>query len=159
MEANPEAEDADFSLLAHELFEQFARLGHNIRPDTRNFTRGEAGVIRTLHLAENAGEHGLTPTQIAERSYLSSARTANVLRALESKGWIRREHDTADRRRVTVTLTAIGEKERARRRAQMDTEAGEFLRRLGARDASEAIRILKRCNEILGTCTERSEAE
>lgn len=159
MEANSAAEDADFSLLAHELFEQFARLGHSVRPDTRNFTRGEAGVIRTLHLADDAGEHGLTPTQIAERSYLSSARTANVLRALESKGWIRREHDTADRRRVTVTLTETGEEERARRRDQMDAEAGEFLRQLGAHDASEAIRILKRCNEILSTRTERSETE
>lgn len=159
MEAGSAAENADFILLAHELFEQFARLGHSVRPDTRNFTRGEAGVIRTLHLADDAGEHGLTPTQIAERSYLSSARTANVLRALESKGWIRREHDTADRRRVTVTLTKIGEKERARRRAQMDAEAGEFLRQLGAQDASEAIRILKRCNEILNTRTERSKAE
>lgn len=159
MEAGSAAENADFSLLAHELFEQFARLGHSVRPDTRNFTRGEAGVIRTLHLADDAGEHGLTPTQIAERSYLSSARTANVLRSLENKGWIRREHETADRRRVTVTLTEAGEEERARRRAQMDTEAGEFLRQLGARDASEAIRILKRCNEILNTRTERSEAE
>lgn len=159
MEAGSAAENADFSLLAHELFEQFARLGHSVRPDTRNFTRGEAGVIRTLHLADDAGEHGLTPTQIAERSYLSSARTANVLRALESKGWIRREHDTADRRRVTVTLTEAGEEERARRRALMDAEAGEFLRQLGAHDASEAIRILKRCNEILSTRTERSEAE
>ena len=159
MEAGSAAENADFILLAHELFEQFARLGHSVRPDTRNFTRGEAGVIRTLHLADNAGEHGLTPTQIAERSYLSSARTANVLRALESKGWIRREHDTADRRRVTVTLTEAGEEERARRRAQMDAEAGEFLRQLGAQDASEAIRILKRCNEILSTRTERSKAE
>lgn len=159
MEAGSAAENADFILLAHELFEQFARLGHSVRPDTRNFTRGEAGVIRTLHLADDAGEHGLTPTQIAERSYLSSARTANVLRALESKGWIRREHDTADRRRVTVTLTEAGEEERARRRAQMDAEAGEFLRQLGAQDASEAIRILKRCNEILNTRTERSEAE
>ena len=142
MEANSAAEDADFSLLAHELFEQFARLGHSVRPDTRNFTRGEAGVIRTLHLADEAGERALTPTQIAERSYLSSARTANVLRALEGKGWIRREHDTADRRR-----------------AQMDAEAGEFLRQLGACDASEAIRILKRCNEILNTRIERSETE
>lgn len=159
MEANSAAEDADFSLLAHELFEQFARLGHSVRPDTRNFTRGEAGVIRTLHLADEAGEHALTPTQIAERSYLSSARTANVLRSLENKGWIRREHDTADRRRVTVTLTEAGEEERTRRRAQMDAEAGEFLRQLGARDASEAIRILKRCNEILNTRIERSEAE
>lgn len=94
--------------LARQLFEQFAQLGRNIHPNAQNFTRGEAGVIRTLHLADLAGEPTLTPTQIAERSHLSTARTANVLRALEEKGWISREHDTADRRRVTVTLTPQG---------------------------------------------------
>ena len=101
----------------------------------------------------------LTPSALADRAWVSSARVANICRSLEEKGWIVRKHSSEDRRRVTVTLTEAGEEERARRRAQMDAEAGEFLRQLGARDASEAIRILKRCNEILNTRTERSEAE
>ena len=143
----PSPELAD---LARQLFEQFAQLGRNIHPNAQNFTRGEAGVIRTLHLADLAGEPTLTPTQIAERSHLSTARTANVLRALEEKGWISREHDTADRRRVTVTLTPKGESERSRRRKEMDDRAADFLGKLGAEDAHEAIRILARCNEILG---------
>ncbi len=135
--------------LARELFEEFAHLGHAIRPDMRNATRGEMAVIRTLHLAVEAGELPITPGLIAERAHLSTARTANVLRALEEKGWIVREHATDDRRRVTVTLTEAGEAERARRKSEFESHAVEFLARLGEEDTREAIRILKRCNQIV----------
>ena len=50
---------------------------------------------------------------------------------------------------VTVTLTEQGETERARCRAEFDRRGAEFLRELGDEDAREALRILKRCNEIL----------
>ena len=137
--------------LTHELFEQFAHLRRSMHPSARNSMRGEMAVIRALHLADLAGEGALTPSQIAERSHLTPARVANVLRALEDKGWIVRSHDTQDRRRVTVTLTTCGEAERARRRAKFDKQGAEFLRKLGDKDAREALRILKRCNEILAS--------
>ena len=137
--------------LTHELFEQFAHLRRGMHPSARNSMRGEMAVVRALHLADLAGEGALTPSQIAERSYLSPARVANVLRALEDKGWIARTHDTQDRRRVTVTLTVRGEAERAQRRANFDARGADFLRKLGEQDAREALRILKRCNEILAS--------
>ena len=137
--------------LTHELFEQLARLRRGMHPSTRNSMRGEMAVIRALHLAELTEEPPLTPSQIAECSHLSPARVANVLRALEDKGWIERSHNTEDRRRVTVTLTEQGEAERARRRAEFDAHGAEFLRELGEQDVREALRILKRCNEIVST--------
>lgn len=135
--------------LAHELFEEFAHLGHGIKPNMRNATRGEMGVIRTLHLADEAGEPPLTPSVIADRSRLTAARVANVLRSLEEKGWVVREHATDDRRRVTVKLTEAGDAERARRRAEFEKAGAAFLSRLGEEDTREAIRILKRCNQII----------
>ena len=149
--------------LSRELFEQLARMRRGMHPSARNSMRGEVAVIRALHLAELAGEADPTPSQIAECSHLSPARVANVLRALEDKGWITRSHDTQDRRRVTVTLTEQGETERARRRAEFDRRGAEFLRELGEQDAREALRILKRCNEILNkhdpTETEGGDAD
>lgn len=135
--------------LARELFEEFARLGHGIKPSMRNATRGEMGVIRTLHLADEAGESPLAPSVIADRSRLTAARVANVLRSLEEKGWVVREHATDDRRRVTVKLTEAGDAERARRRAEFEQAGAAFLSRLGEEDTREAIRILKRCNQII----------
>ena len=148
METIPPSQ-GDLHALAHELFEQFAHLGHGIHPDMRNAAHGEMAVIRTIHLAIEQGEPALTPGAIAERSHLSSARTANVLRSLEEKGWVSREHDTNDRRRVIVTLTPAGEAERLRRRREFESQAEAFLSRLGEADTREAIRILKRCNQIL----------
>ena len=135
--------------LSHELFEQLARMRRGMHPSARNSMRGEMAVIRALHLADVAGEADPTPSQIAECSHLRPARVAHVLRALDDKGWSSRSHDTQDRRRVTVTLTEQGETERARRRAEFDRRGAEFLRELGEQDAREALRILKRCNEIL----------
>lgn len=144
--------------LARELFEEFAHLGHAIRPDMRNIARGEMAVVRTLHLAVEAGELPITPSVIAERAHLSTARTANVLRSLEEKGWIRREHATDDRRRVTVVLTDEGEAVRVSRREEFEGHAAAFLARLGEEDTREAIRILKRCNQIVKEYHEEEDA-
>ena len=133
------------SVLAHDLFEQFARLGRNTRPDMRNATRGEMGVIRMLH--EEGGP--LTPSQISDRACISPARVANVLRALEEKGWVAREHSTEDRRRVTVTLTEAGDAERRRCRKEFETHTQAFLAKLGERDTRDAIRVLAHANQIL----------
>ncbi len=155
MEANIEPTDEQRALM-HELFGQLFHFSHSIKPDFRNATRGEMAVILMLHLAEEAGDPPLTPSVIAERAHLTSARTANVLRTLEEKGWIVREHATDDRRRVTVTLTEAGDAERKRRRRDFEEHAAAFIARLGEDDAREAIRILKRCNEIVED--ERKEA-
>ena len=141
MEGNSE----DFRALAQEVLEEFGALGRRMGSRMQNARRGEHGVIHALACSASP----LTPSELATLGHLSSARVANVLRALEEKGWITRSHDTQDRRRVTVTLTEQGEAERARRRAEFDRQGAKFLRELGDEDAREALRILKRCNEIL----------
>ncbi len=128
-----------------EIFEQLAHLGHALRPDMRNATRGEAAVIMTLHTADSP----LTPTEIARRARISQARVANVLGALEKKGWVSREHDSVDRRRVVVSITPEGDAVRAARRRELDDAACAFLNRLGHEDTQELLRILKRCNQII----------
>ncbi len=149
MEANQPPCSEDQVALAHELFSQLFHFSHSVKPDMRNATRGEMAVVLVLHMADEAGEPALTPSDIAERSHLTSARIANVLRSLEEKGWISREHASDDRRRVTVTLTPAGDAERARRRAEFEQRAAAFLQRLGEQDTRDAIRILKHCNQIV----------
>ena len=45
---------------------------------------GEMAVMRALMLAGGS----LTPSELANRAWVSSARIANILRALEAKGWL-----------------------------------------------------------------------
>ncbi len=141
MEDSPE----DFSQLSLELLKEFGGLGRRMSPGMRNAARGEIGVMRTLDAADSP----LTPTQIAERTHLSSARVANVLRSLEEKGSIAREHSCEDRRRVTVSLTPAGQAEIERGKAEFEGQACAFLAQLGAEDTHEALRILRRVNQII----------
>ncbi len=70
-----------YAALAHELIERPARLGHRLSPVARNTSHGEMTVMETLN---RAGRH-LTPPELAETSYVSSARIANILRSPEKK--------------------------------------------------------------------------
>ena len=135
----------DFGQLSLELLKEFGGLGRRMSPGMRNAARGEIGVMRAL----DAADAPLTPTQIAERTHLSSARVANVLRSLEEKGSIAREHSREDRRRVTVSLTPAGQAEIARGKAEFEAQASAFLAQLGPEDTHEALRILRRVNQII----------
>ena len=109
MEGNSE----DFRALAQEVLEEFGALGRRMGSRMQNARRGEHGVIHALACSASP----LTPSELATLGHLSSARVANVLRSLEEKGLVTREHSQADRRRVTVSLTADGRKTSAIRRS------------------------------------------
>jgi DNA-binding MarR family transcriptional regulator len=62
------------------------------------------GDLGMLELADRVGP--LTPTRLAELSGLSPATMTGVLDRLEGEGWIRRERDPDDRRKVNIS--AVG---------------------------------------------------
>lgn len=141
MEGNPE----DFRALAQEVLEEFDQLGHRMTTNMRNARRGENGVLHGLARSDRP----LTPSELAEMGHLSSARVANVLRSLEEKGLVTREHSQVDRRRVTVSLTEAGRAEHERRKEEFEELACAFLAQLGERDAQEILRILRRVNQTI----------
>jgi DNA-binding MarR family transcriptional regulator len=58
------------------------------------------GDLGILELADREGP--LTPSRLAELSGLSPATMTGVLDRLEAEGWIRRERDPDDRRKVNI---------------------------------------------------------
>ena len=94
-------EGTDFHALGRQLFTEFGSLHQRVSRFTDQALSGEMAVMRALMLAGGS----LTPGELADRAWVSSARIANILRALEAKGWIEREHSKTDRRRVHVTVT------------------------------------------------------
>lgn len=103
---------------------------------------GEMAVMRALMLAGGS----LTPSELADRAWVSSARIANILRALEAKGWIVREHSTTDRRRVHVTVTDKGRQGVETKRRELEDRTAAFLEQLGEADTQEMVRLLRRAN-------------
>ena len=97
-------EDTDFHELGRQLLTEFGSMHHRISRSADKALGGEMAVMRALMLAGGS----LTPSELANRAWVSSARIANILRTLEAKGWVEREHSKTDRRRVHVTMTDKG---------------------------------------------------
>lgn len=134
----------DYEELAHELFSGLSAIERLHAPAMRNATRGEVPLMHVL-----AEKGPLTPSQLAEASMVSSARIANILRALEEKGLVTREHSDRDRRMVQVSLTERGRALWRARREEGDRIVSAYLRELGPDDARSLVRIVRRTEQIM----------
>ena len=148
-------EDTDFRELGRQLFTEFGSMHQRISRFTDQALSGEMAVMRALMLAGGS----LTPSELADRAWVSSARIANILRALEAKGWIVREHSTTDRRRVHVTVTDKGRQGVETKRRELEDRTAAFLEQLGKADTQEMVRLLRRANQIIDHNQERRDAE
>jgi DNA-binding MarR family transcriptional regulator len=65
--------------------------------------------FKTLHMLRRGGPpYRATPGELATQLGLSPAAMTNRLDALERQGYVRRDHDRDDRRRIVATLTKPG---------------------------------------------------
>jgi len=109
-----------------------------------SFLNGEMFILDYLERKNGT----VLPGELSSMMRDSSARTAIALRTLEQKGYIVRDIDKTDRRRVHVTITDEG-----RKLARDGREAGLMkmkliIDELGEEDAAEFIRITARIIEI-----------
>lgn len=148
-------EDTDFHELGRQLFTEFGSMHQHVSRFVDQAMSGEMAVMRALMLAGGS----LTPSELADRAWVSSARIANILRALEGKGWVEREHSKTDRRRVHVTVTDKGRQDLGIKRREFEDRTAAFLEQLGETDTQEMVRLLRRANEIIDRNQERRDAE
>ena len=148
-------DNTDFHKLGRQLFIEFGSLHQRVSRFTEQALSGEMAVMRALLLAGGS----LTPSELADRAWVSSARIANILRALEAKGWVVREHSMTDRRRVHVTVTEQGRQDLEIKRREFEDRAAAFLEQLGDEDTTELVRLLRRTNQIIDHNQERRDAE
>ena len=90
----------------------------------------------------------MTPGELSAIMGGSSARTAIALRNLEKKGYIKRDIDKADRRKILVSITGEGQTLAREERESVLTKMKQIIGELGEDDAREYIRIIGRITEI-----------
>ena len=73
-------EDTDFRELGRQLLTEFGSMHQRISRFADKALGGEMAVMRALMRAGGS----LTPSELADRAWVSSARIANILRALEA---------------------------------------------------------------------------
>ena len=145
-------EDTDFRELGRQLLTEFGSMHQRISRFADKALGGEMAVMRALILAGGS----LTPSELADRAWVS---IANILRALEAKGWVEREHSKTDRRRVHVIVTDKGFQDLETKRREFEARTAAFLEQLGETDTQEMVRLLRRANEIIDRNQERRDAE
>ncbi|MDR2687127.1 MAG: transcriptional regulator [Oscillospiraceae bacterium] len=134
--------------------EELMRLLHHARGGgidmLHQHMKGEAFVLHVLSHTEGAA----LPGQLRSATCTSSARVAATLGSLEQKGFITREIDPADRRRILVRLTDEGRRAWETTHGALHGRLEGTLRALGEDDTRELLRLAARLAEIM-----RSERE
>ncbi len=88
------------------------------------------------------------PSELSVVTKTSSARVAMALKNLESKGYIERNIDKTDRRKVLVTITEKGIEEVNKQHDRIRLIMERMVDELGEEDVREYIRIVDRVIEI-----------
>ncbi|MDR1082771.1 MAG: transcriptional regulator [Coriobacteriales bacterium] len=129
--------------------EQFKKMfGHYRSGALSQIDRYSSGESHLLGLLNLHGEP-LHPSDLQKQTCNTSARIAAILVSLEKKGFITREIDRQDRRKVLVSITDKGREHAQYEIDKISEEIKAVLRQLGKRDTEELLRILERLLEIL----------
>ena len=105
---------------------------------------GEYSILYSLY----SGNQDLSAGDLAESMGLSSGRTANLLKALEKKGYISRSRDASDARRILVSLTQKGREFVCKLFHQTQEIYGSLVEALGEKDTLDFIRITEKLLEL-----------
>jgi DNA-binding MarR family transcriptional regulator len=135
----------DYTELTKEFLQQM-RISRKYAPHQKihESMRGEVFVLH--HIAQRTEQ--IIPSEIADAMGLSGARIAATLNSLEKKGYINRQIDPSDRRRILVTLTDEGREQEGVNQRKLFESTERMLRFLGEHDAKEYIRITRRMNDF-----------
>lgn len=128
----------DYLELAHEFIRHTTSLKRmDMQKSVTTFLQGEMFVMQYLDHNKEA-----IPSEISAAANTSTARIAATLNSLEKKGFISREIDSSDRRRILVKLTEAGLEQSAKFREEMLSGVVWMLKSLGDEDAKEFVRIV-----------------
>ena len=105
------AEYPDGDAAAAEALSTLIRVGQSLYDEIDRAMQASIGApesaLNTLAVIEGA-EMPLTPSQIGERTFRSSATMTSILDGLERRGWIRRIPNPQDRRSVLIETSEDG---------------------------------------------------
>ena len=101
--------------------------------------------FKTLHILRRSGPpYRATATELAVALDLSPAAMTKRLDNLEQDGYLRRGHDTADRRRVLVTLTDAGIRAWDKTISVQDRVESQLVEALRPDEQDQLVELLRR---------------
>lgn len=139
----------DNALLTRELLDAFNNINRKkVLSEAKFILQGEDLFL--VMLSEMGGIS--TPSKVVEDSEFSPARLSAILKHLESKGYIEKKQDEADKRCTIIQITDKGLDRSNAIRGEMISSALKLTERLGEKDAAELIRLIKKLVTVLSEC-------
>lgn len=114
-------------------------LKHTMQEWKSGVAFGEGALL--AYLSEN---DGATAGTLGKESGFGSGRIANLLKAIEIKGYVTRRRDETDKRKIRVAITEKGRKECEKRKREIFLRCKAMLELLGEADSENALRILRK---------------
>ncbi|MDR3240260.1 MAG: transcriptional regulator [Clostridiales bacterium] len=96
-----------------------------------------------------SGDKRVDMTEIQSNTHITKAAISLMFTSLEKRGYVVRETDRSNRRKITVELTAEGEKILAEAQQKVDWTLDETLSQLGEEKAWQLISLLNQLSDIL----------
>ena len=122
--------------LLRQLFQQHTARWQQALPD---LTKPQYAVMRSV-----AEQPGIEQVVLIEAAVSTKATLAEMLSRMEARGLVRREHDSADKRRRFVFLTDEGEALLNRSIPQGNEVDDEFLGRLSDDEREQFSRLVRK---------------
>ena len=104
------------------------------------------GRLCLLYALQKAGRPSL-PSELGDDLAVTRANVSGLLNGLEKSGYVRREMDASDRRRILVHLTPEGEAVLDRAWPLYEETVRTNLRTLNPREQKELLRLLKKIED------------
>lgn len=134
----------DYEAAANKLILYSRALAKGSLSTAYGLSMGEAPVLDLL--AREKG--GMSPSDLSERLGYTRSRMTRILDALVAKGYVVREGDPSDRRRVIARATEQGCAFSRERREEGVSELSTGLETLGEHDTKELLRVLEKAYSI-----------
>ena len=132
--------------IANELFQQLRNNSKTSLTQMLNdFNCGEIGVLGYLVFDKD----NVTSGELSDKLDVTTARIASVLNSLESKGYIKRNIDSGDKRKILVTITDKGRVLVYKVKKELTDKIINLLKVVSYDDIKEYMRISLEIRKIL----------
>jgi DNA-binding MarR family transcriptional regulator len=111
----------------------------------------ELTVMQNITRGCSCSEKNLNVSEIQENLHITKPAVSQILNSLEKKGYIAREIDRNDRRKISVTTTPAGDEVLTESLRQYDQVLTELINRFGEDNMIELIEQLKTLTDLYET--------
>lgn len=109
------------------------------------FNKGEIGVLNYLVFDND----NVTAGELSEKLNVTTARIANVLNSLEYKGYIKRNKDLYDKRKILVSVTSKGKSLANDVKNDIKNKIIMVIKEIGYDDIKTYINIAQKIKKVL----------